>query len=267
MEPVIGVVLLWLLFGGTHVWLATRSVRTALVARFGERGFGVLFSLVAAATFAVLVRYYAAHQFVGPPGLALGATPARWLLIAGVVVGLVLVAASFDVYPRSPMAIFARDVRMPYGFERVTRHPFFAGTALLAVSHALLATRLVGTVMFACLALLATVGSWHQDRKLLHRRGDAYRAYLDATSFVPFAAVLAGRQRIVWRELRVGFLVVGVALAFGLRAVHADIFAHDGAWVIGVTLGGALLFALASWWQTRRRRYVGAAVPRGHGAG
>jgi len=50
--------------------------------------------------------------------------------------------------------------------ERVTRHPFFVGVALLASAHLLLATRLVGTVFFAGLAALAILGAWHQDRKL-----------------------------------------------------------------------------------------------------
>jgi uncharacterized membrane protein len=257
MDPVIGVVLLSLLFGGTHLLLATRPVRGRLVARFGPYGFAVAYSLVAAATYAAVVHYYAAHRFDGSPGLALGATPARGVLIAGVVAGIVLMAATFDVYPRSPMAVFSsRDVGTPYGLERITRHPFFVGVALLAVSHMLLATRLVGTVLFAGLALVAIVGAWHQDRKLLARRGAAYRSYLDHTSHVPFAAILAGRQQLVWRELPVASPLVGLGLAFALRAVHADIFAHGGAWVIAATLGGAAVFTVAAWLRTRRSAAV-----------
>ena len=51
MEPVVGVMLLWLVFGGTHVGLATRPVRGALVARLGDKGFGVLFSAVSVVSF------------------------------------------------------------------------------------------------------------------------------------------------------------------------------------------------------------------------
>ena len=51
MEPAIIVGLLWLLFGGTHVGLATRRVRGRLVDVVGEGGFFALFSLVAALTF------------------------------------------------------------------------------------------------------------------------------------------------------------------------------------------------------------------------
>src|SRR5437899_13047458 len=57
-------------------------------------------------------------------------------------------------------------IRAPRGVERVTRHPFFVGVALLASAHVLLATRLVGAVFFAGLAALAILGAWHQDRTL-----------------------------------------------------------------------------------------------------
>ena len=45
MASVLGVTALWLVFGGTHIGLATRRVRDGLVSRLGERGFVALFSL------------------------------------------------------------------------------------------------------------------------------------------------------------------------------------------------------------------------------
>src|SRR2546430_4329078 len=168
MASVLGVTALWLVFGGTHVGFVTRRLREGLVSRLGERGFLALFSLIAAVSFSVLVHYYTLHRFDGPPGLALGTVPAlRWTLMAVVVAGVVLIAASLVVYPRLPMAGFNETVRAPRGIERVTRHPSFVGLALLGAAHALLATRLVGTVLMGGLAVFAVAGAWHQDRKLL----------------------------------------------------------------------------------------------------
>src|SRR2546426_132095 len=129
MEPALTVGLLWLLFGGLHIGLATRRPRAALVARLGERGFTTLFSL----------------------------------------------------------------------------------------ARVLLATRLVGAVFQAGIATVMMVGAWHQDRKLLVLRGRPYEAYLAATSAVPFVAILAGRQRLVWRELPYGALAACAAIAVSLR--------------------------------------------------
>jgi uncharacterized membrane protein len=253
MEPALGVALYWLLFGGTHVGLATRRVRGALVAHLGEWGFIGTFSLVAALTFTTLVRYYADHQLVGAAGLAAGANPlVRGLAIGSIVGGITLAVASLWTYPASPYALGNERVREPRGLERITRHPFAVGIAITATAHALLATRLTGTAFFAGLALLALAGSVHQDRKLRAARGAPYAHFVSVTSVVPFGAVLTGRQRIVWHELPWTALLGAVAAAYGLRVVHASIFAHGGAWVIGMTVGGAAVLALQSWRQTTR---------------
>ena len=253
MEPALVVALLWLVFGGLHIGLATAAVRDPIASRLGPLGFGIFFSLFAAPSFAALVSYYATHRSEGLPGLALGSVALlRWVLVPLVGAGIALTVAAFDVYPRSPMALFGPPIRGPRGLERVTRHPFFAGVALLALAHVLLATRLVGTVFVAGLALLAILGARHQDAKLLRLRGRPYAEYLAATSAVPFGALLAGRQRLDWRELPLGTLAAGVVLAFVLRSVHEGIFAHSGAWVIGGTLGGAAFATVQAWRRARR---------------
>jgi uncharacterized membrane protein len=259
-EPALIVALLWGVFAGAHVGLATRRVRAAFVARLGEGGFTALFSLIAAASFAVAIRYYAMHRFVGAPGLALGAVPVlRWVLVAAIVTGIVLMVAALAAYPDSPYDLLGETRRGPRGLERVTRHAFFVGTALLGGAHALLATHLTGTVAFGGLALLAILGPWHQDAKLLTRRGPAYGGYLAATSGVPFAAILAGRQRFVWGELPWGALALGLAIAIGLRAVHDGIFAQQGVWVIATVVGGAGMLTLASVRRLRRQARAHAA--------
>ena len=254
MEPAWTVALLWLLFGGAHIGLATRRVRATLVAALGEWGFMGLFSLVAAVTFTLAVNFYATHRLDGAPGLALGAMPAlRGALMAAVVIGVVLWSVALLEYPRGPMALFGDSVRAPYGFGRITRHGFFVGVALMAAAHALLATRLVGTVLFGGVALFALLGAWHQDRKLLILRGAPYAEYLAATSTVPFAAILTGRQHIAWRELSASAVLAGIVTAIALRTVHGSIFAHGGAWVVGAVLAGAALETLQAWRRAHHR--------------
>src|SRR5204862_6196885 len=128
-----------------------------------ELGFTVLYSVLASLLWIAVVAYYAAHRFDGPPGLALGATVLRWPLIAMVVAGVVLLATTLVAYPALPSSVGRPPIKEPRGGERITRHPLFAGVALLNGAHALLATRLVGTVFAVGLALLGVVGAWHQD--------------------------------------------------------------------------------------------------------
>jgi uncharacterized membrane protein len=169
------------------------------------------------------------------------------------VCGVSLCAAALASYARFPTALFAQPVQRARGIERVTRHPFFAGAALFALAHTLLAPHLVGTIFFGGLALLAILGAWHQDCKLLERRGPAFAEYLAETSAVPFKAIVERRQALCWRELPVRALAVGVALALAARHWHDSLFAGGGWWIVGLTLGGAALAAFSAWRRSQRR--------------
>ena len=247
MEPAITVALWWLLFGGTHLALATGRPRAWLVARLGARGFELFFSLVAAVTLGLLVHAYAGLRFEGAAGLALATVPAARTVLYGVAfAGMTLALWGVLAFPASPMAP-PGVVRPPRGLARITRHAFFAGMALLAAAHMLLATRLAGVVFFAGIFLLVTLGARLQDRKLLRRYGAPYAEYLAATSGIPFAAIAAGRQRVVWREIRLPILALSVLLVAALRWVHGSIFAAGGAWMMGVIVGGVVLLQVATW--------------------
>jgi uncharacterized membrane protein len=255
MEPVLGVALLFGLFAATHFGLASVPVRRVLERRLGRWGFTWLFSCIAAVTFGVAVAHAALHRMEGPPGLALGRFEVlRALLVTAIVLGTALMAASLADYARSPFSLRGEHVRAPVGFQRVTRHGFLLGVGLFGGAHALLATKLVGAIAMGALAAIALVGARLQDRKLLALRGESYATYLARTSTLPFAAALAGRTRIVWRELPIAGLVFGVVLAFLLRAVHARVFDYGGLFVIVPVVGGAFLLLVREWRGERRAR-------------
>ena len=254
MAPSMTVGLVWLVFGGTHVGLATRAIRGRLVARLGEGGFVAFYSLIAALSFTALVGTFAVLRDEGAAGLGIPSF-LRPGLIAVIACGIVLAVAGIVPYPSSSYALFRTTSKPePRGLERISRHPFFAGTALLGVGHALLASRMTGVVFFGALALFAFAGAWHQDRKLLATRGSDHAALVGQTSIVPFAAILTGRQRVVVRELPLGALALGGAAAWALGGpAHASIFAHGGAYVVIAVLGGAALASLQAWQRTALR--------------
>lgn len=254
MEPAIDVALLWILFGVTHVGLATKGPRTALVNRLGEWGFIGVFSAVALASFAVLVHYYAVHRFDGMVGIGLAAVPvARWVLYALAALGAGVMALSLFDYPVSAYALNAKKGHYePRLIERITRHGFFSGLGLLAAVHALLATHLVGTVFFACLALFTWLGAVHQDAKLLTQRGEVHRRYMEVTSFLPFVAILGGRQHFDLRAIPLPALAAAFLVPWLLRTVHESIFAAGGAYVIATVAIGAGIASLQSWRVQRK---------------
>jgi uncharacterized membrane protein len=260
MQSTLIVALLCAVFAATHIGLATDGVRAWMIGRLGENRWVWAYGIVASVLFGLTMAYYAGHRFDGPPGPSLGAAPAmRWALIALSMAGMALMGSIFAGYFDSPYAVFAHNFREPYGIERITRHPFFAGTVMFGVAHALLSSHLNGAIVFSSLAALAAAGARHQDAKLLRRGGESYRRFLEATSMVPFAAIVAGRQRVVWRELPVAGLTAGLAVAAALGLVHDSIFAHGGLFVIAAVVGGAAIITLASYLRGRPQSRAGRA--------
>lgn len=261
MDPVLAVALSLAPFVVTHLGLAWPPLRQRLIARLGKIGFAALFSVVAWLTVGLAITVYAARASEGPPGLALGANAAaRAVLVATIVLGVVLMTGSFAAYPTSPYAMSPQPERGPRGLERVTRHPFFVGTALLGIAHALLATRAVGAVFMGILGVYSLVGARLQDDKLAVLRGDAYARFAAASSILPFAAIAAGRQRLVLSELPYRAMGVGVAIAFALRAVHDRIFADGGAWVIAALVIGPVLVLFNDRRRARRADRLAATA-------
>ena len=203
MTAVVMVLLAWLLFGGSHLLLSTPMVRNSVSNRLGASRFVVFYTLIAAVTISLLIVAVARYGGVGLAGPNLAAVPpARWLLGGIAFVGAALTIAGLLGYARSPMAVLAlrwraseeaREKPLPPGsvVERITRHPFFVGIALLMGAHALLASKLVGTLYFGGFVLLALIGIPMQDHKLRERHGELYGQYMANTSAMPFAA--AGR--------------------------------------------------------------------------
>ena len=140
----------------------------------------------------------------------------------------------------------ANDKRQPLpgptAIERIARHPFFLGLALLMAAHVLMAPTVPMTVFFGGFVLLGLVGIPMQDHKLRRRHGAVYEEFTDATSVVPFGApdsthtVSAGKM---WRAIAIG--IVGAVM---VGVLHPLWKLNHGAWfAIAVALGGSIATA------------------------
>lgn len=260
--PAVAVLCAWLLFGGTHVLLGSPPLRDALARRLGERAFVAVYALIASVSLALLAAAVARFGGDGAAGLRLAAVPAaRWALGAMALLGAALAIAGLVNYMRSPMAVLARRqgsaagegivLRPPAGVERITRHPFFVGLALLMGAHALLVSTLAGAVFFAGFAALALAGIPMQDRKLRARHGEVYGAYLAATSAVPFAAAHAASadaSKRSWWPL-VAAAIGGAVLLAALHPLWR--LGHGAPFAVLAIVGG--LYAVARQLRSRRQ--------------
>lgn len=75
----------------------------------------------------------------------------------------------------------------------MSRHPFFAGLALVMLVHGLLASTLASSLYFFGFVVICVVGIPLQDHKLRQRWQDTYAAFEQSTSTLPFGTQLRER--------------------------------------------------------------------------
>lgn len=206
----------WLAFAATHSLLSSKTLRPTLVDKLGGVGFMLTYSVIAFATFVPLVRTYFAHKHSGPwlwnlrdlPGIEI-------VVIALAGLAFALIVASY--FNASPAGLIPAAPE-PRGLLRITRHPLMTGIAVWALSHLLINASLTDVVFFGGFVVFAIAGSVHQDsRKRDHPR---LAAFFRRTSLVPFAAVLAGRNRLAPGELPWLGLALGLGVAALVYAAH-----------------------------------------------
>jgi uncharacterized membrane protein len=214
---------LWVLFALTHMGLSSRAWRPRLVATLGARAFLGAYSLLAIAIFTALVWFYMLHRHEGAslwtPSIG---TAGLWLIYGLQGVAWVLVVAG--VMTPSPAAFAVGEAPPPSaarGIHLVTRHPVFMGAGLFGALHLFVAGFASDVAFWAGFPLFALIGCAHQDRRKLATEGSAYRDWHARTPFLPFT----GRETLRGvREMPPLAIAIGVALATGLRLLHAPLF-------------------------------------------
>ena len=214
----------WGLFGGTHMVMSSSSVRPQLIAKFGERTFQGIYSLVALVTFIALVVYYGNHKHAGIQlwysflGLDLIAKDLSVLLMA-----LAFILLVSGLVARPPSSMLASGTPEAYGVTRITRHPTFAAFFLFGIAHCLMNGTLTDLAFFGGFSVFAWIGAAHQDgRKIVDVPG--YAAFKDQTSFIPFAAIIDKRQPLNVGELRWTIVLTALVIFYIVRAYHPGWF-------------------------------------------
>lgn len=110
------------------------------------------------------------------------------------------------------------------GMLRITRHPFLWGVAIWALGHLLVNGDRASIVLFGAMFLLALFGTASIDAKRQRSLGDKWDAFAAQTSNVPFAAILAGRQKLRLGEIGAVRLLAAVAVWAALLFGHPYMF-------------------------------------------
>ena len=192
------------------------SLRAWGVEQIGERAWRLLFAAVSIPSAVVVVGYFLAHRYDGLRLWDFQEQP--WivpLVWAGTSISfLFLYPATYNLLEIP--AVLKPQVRLyATGIIRISRHPQAVGQVLWCFSHALW----IGSsfMVVTCIGLIGhhLFAVWHGDRRLKARFGDDFVKLKQSTSVLPFAAVLDGRQTLIWSEL-LRPAQLGIAIAVGV---------------------------------------------------
>ena len=149
----------------------------------------------------------------------------RWTALIPVTVmplATILLVAGYST--RNPTAVgmerLARADDPAPGILSVTRHPVMWAIGLWAVAHLIANGDLSSVLFFGLLAALALGGTVLIDRKKQLALGSNWPRLTQVTSNLPFAALLAGRTKLHWRDIGILRIAAGLLLYAVLYLAH-----------------------------------------------
>jgi uncharacterized membrane protein len=207
---------------GIHAFVAGSELRWLVVERLGQRAFTGIFSILSAASLLFLIASYRQASFYP---LWFAPRPIHWLPLLVMPLALMLLVGAFSV--PNPTAVGAEAALQrtdaARGVLRITRHPFLWSVALWSGAHLLVTGHVAAILFFGSFLATALRGTGSIDEKRRRTNKAEFARYAEVTSNVPFAAIIAGRNRLAWSELWVPVVIAGLLLAVLLH-LHQRLF-------------------------------------------
>ena len=213
-------------FLGIHLLIAGTPVRDGIVGAIGENAYLGLFSLLSLGVIVWLVIAYNAAQ-------ASGDDPVLYATGVGVQhLGMPIVLLAFligvpGLMMANPTAVMmsktATKSDAVRGILRVTRHPFLWGVVIWSAFHLAANGDEASVILFGTFFLLALLGTYSIDAKRQRKLGAVWQGFAAKTSNVPFAAIIAGRNRFEPREYFDWRFIAAIAIFTIALVSHAHV--------------------------------------------
>jgi uncharacterized membrane protein len=217
------------LWVAVHIGIAGTRVRDGIVARIGERPFRGLFVV---ASF-VLLGWLAWSYGRAGPVRVFWMVP-QWLAVLMMVLMLpallLFVCSVTTPNPTSVAGRHALEASNPaIGILRVTRHPMLWAFALWGIVHLVVLGTASAAVLTGAIIVTAFAGMPSLDAKYARRNPGRWPAFAAATSLLPFAAIVQGRNKLALGEIGWWRPLLAVVLWVALIALHPVAFGVDPA--------------------------------------
>ena len=216
----LSLILAALFFIAIHLGVAGTTLRDRAVAAVTARGYSIGFSVASVIGLVWLVKAYAGAPAIATWGMLESWKPVAILLMLPAT--LLVVVGLMTPNPTS-VAQEGRLVQPAQGIVRVTRHPFLIGVALWASVHLIGNGDVASLIFFGTWIAVALPGAASIDAKRRRLLGAAGEPFAAQTSILPFAAIVAGRNRFDFGEIGLWRVALGVIVYALLLGGHQPI--------------------------------------------
>ena len=206
-------------FIATHFVPSTR-LRAVLVRSLGDKIYLAAYSLAAFATLGWMIWAYGKAP-PEPVFAGLRLAPAILMPFAFVLIACGLLSRNPTMVGAEKLLKNSEPAR---GIIRVTRHPMMWGFMLWALAHILARGERMSSVFFGGFLALAALGALLIDQRKARTLGEDWTRFAAITSYVPFGAILQGRNRFDAREIGWRNPAIGLALYALFFWAHAWMF-------------------------------------------
>ena len=194
----LSLVLAALFFAGIHLGIAATAIRDRAIGILGKNGYMASFAVASVIGLGWLVTAYNWAPYLVTWGMFEWWKPIAIILMLP---AALLVVIGLTTPNPTSVAQEGRVGQPPQGIVRITRHPFLTGVALWALVHLICNGDVASLIFFATWAIVALAGTVSIDAKRRQLLGAAWEPFAAQTSIVPFAAIAAGRNRLIPREI------------------------------------------------------------------
>ncbi|MEM7122166.1 MAG: NnrU family protein [Pseudomonadota bacterium] len=213
-------------FVGSHFLLSGTPLRGVLSRSLTEAGYLGFFSGLALATMIWFVWAYADAPYEGLWVAGPWLKMLTWVIMIPAVLFAILGFATPNPTAVQAERLFSEPDTVT-GILRVTRHPVFWGIGLWAIAHFISNGDVASLIFFGALALLAYAGAASQEARKRQQLGRTWDGFEQTTSFIPFAAIIAGRNKFVWREIGLWRVLLAVIAYVALIKFHELVIGVD----------------------------------------
>jgi uncharacterized membrane protein len=200
-------------FVGIHAIPAVASARSAAVKAVGENAFRGIFSLVSAAGLIWVIWAYKGAPALEPM-LWTGGAAARYVALVLMAIAFVLFVCALSA-PNPTSAGGEKLLKKgdaAHGIFRVTRHPLMWSFGLWGAAHLINRTDPASLWLFGGMTLLALTGTMMIDGKKKRLFPEQWDGFAAVTSNVPFAAIIARRNKLDIGEIGWWRIVLGLVI-------------------------------------------------------